>query len=73
MQDDRREQREGEIMKRMLIYSLLAALLGGCVVVPLGNGYDGNRGRDGQRFDEHDYDGGRYHQDGGFHDWGHGG
>lgn len=45
-------------MKRLMLVSLLATLLGGCVVVPLGYGY---------RYDDHYRDGGqqRWH---GWHD-----
>ena len=51
-------------MKRTFICSLLTALLGGCVVVPLHNSYDGYE-RGGQRFEEHHRDGGeRYYHDG---------
>lgn len=43
-------------MKRALLYSLLAALLGGCVVVPYGyRDYD-----DGYRYRSHSYYGPRY-------------
>jgi hypothetical protein len=60
-------------MKRILICSLLAALLGGCVVVPLNSGYDGHGERGGQRFEEHHHDSDYHHYDGGFRYQDHGG
>jgi hypothetical protein len=60
-------------MRRILIYSLLTALLGGCVVVPLNNGYDGYRERGGPRFEEHHHDRGEYYHDRDFRNWDHGG
>ena len=48
-------------MRRIPIYSLLTALLAGCVVVPLNNGYDGH------------HDSGDYRYNGGFRNSDHGG
>lgn len=48
-------------MKRILIFSLLSALLGGCVIVPLGHGY---RGDGYYRGDGHYRGDGYYRRDG---------
>jgi hypothetical protein len=48
-------------MKRILILSLLGALLGGCVVVPLGYGYRGNGYYRGDGYNHGD---GYYRRDG---------
>lgn len=48
-------------MKRLLIFSLVGALLGGCVIVPLG--YD-HRGDSHYRGDGYYGGGGYYHGDG---------
>jgi hypothetical protein len=60
-------------LRRILICSLLTALLGGCVVVPLNSGYDGHRERSGQGFEERHHDSGYHPYDGGFRNWDHGG
>lgn len=51
-------------MRRILICALLTTLLGGCVVVPLNDGY-GYRERGGQRYEEHHDRGEYYYRDGG--------
>ena len=60
-------------MRRILIYSLLTALLAGCVVMPLNNSYDGQRERGGPRFEERHHDSGDYRYNGGFRNSDHGG
>jgi hypothetical protein len=48
-------------MRFVLILSILAALLGGCAIVPAGQvdnryGYSGDRGYDGRTYRDRDYD-----------------
>lgn len=58
-------------MKRMMILALLCAVLGGCVVVPVGDGYrdDGYYRRHGYDHDDYYHHG--YYRDGyGYRDHG---
>ena len=62
-------------MKTMLVFSILAALLGGCAIVPVGYGdnHDGYYQERGHRSDGNYRDRNYYRHDGNYRDHGYGG